>query len=83
MKDALTAREFAARLGISPRRVLHMISANRIPGAIKRAGVWWIPANTPDPRDYRYVPDHRDNTDTEPEPNALDAIRRRAQGEDT
>ena len=80
--NTITAKEFAARLGVSERRVRHLIALNRIPGAIKRAGVWWLPANTRDPRDYRYIPDHKDSTDTntEPEPTALDEIRRRAQG---
>jgi len=75
--NTITAKEFAARLGVSERRVRHLIAENRIPGAIKRAGVWWIPANTRDPRDFRFVPDHvRGDTELD----ALDEIRRRAQG---
>lgn len=39
----LSAREAAATVGVTPRRIQQLARADRIPGAAFIAGVWLIP----------------------------------------
>ena len=50
----MTAKEAAARWGISDRRIRMLCSAGKIPGAFQENRSWKIPADTQKPADGRY-----------------------------
>ena len=52
--EYLTAKEAGQKWGITARMVNYHCSAGRIPGAIKKADLWLIPANVEKPVDGRY-----------------------------
>jgi len=39
----ISVREAAKAAGVSPRRIQQLVTAGRIPGAEKVAGVWLVP----------------------------------------
>ena len=49
MFDYKTVEEKAVEWGVSTRHLQQLCRKNRIEGAIKRAGAWFIPANAPNP----------------------------------
>lgn len=49
MQDYTTITEKAAEWNISLRHIQHLCRNGKIDGAIKRAGVWFIPGGTPSP----------------------------------
>lgn len=49
MTDFITVKEAAKKWDISPRRIQILCNEDRIVGAIKQAGVWFIPCNTQKP----------------------------------
>ena len=49
MFDYKTIEEKAQEWGITPRHAQYLCRKEKIEGAIKRAGVWFIPDNTPNP----------------------------------
>ena len=51
--DYMTLKEAAEKRGVTPRRVNYYCAAERIPGAVKMAGVWLIPKNAEKPIDGR------------------------------
>ena len=51
--DYMTLKEAAEKWGVTPRRVSYYCAAGRIPGAVKKAGVWLIPKNAEKPIDGR------------------------------
>ena len=51
--DYMTLKETAEKWGVTPRRVNYYCAGGRIPGAVKRAGVWLIPKNAEKPIDGR------------------------------
>ena len=51
--DYMTLKEAAEKWGVTPRRVNYYCTADRIPGAVKMAGVWLIPKNAEKPIDGR------------------------------
>jgi len=55
--DYLTVKETGIKWGVSKRRVLVLCSQNRIPGTIKMAPLWLIPATAEKPADgfLRYL----------------------------
>lgn len=50
----ITAKEIAAKWGISDRRVLQYCNAGRISGAVKMGNTWIIPKDAERPLDGRY-----------------------------
>ena len=51
--DYMTWKEAAEKWGVSPRRVKYYCAGERIPGAVKMAGVWLVPKDAEKPRDKR------------------------------
>ena len=51
--DYMTLKEAAEKWGVSPRRVNYYCTGERIPGAVKMAGVWLVPKDAEKPRDKR------------------------------
>ena len=51
--DYMTLKEASKKWGITPRRVNYYCAGNRIPGAVKVAGVWLIPKDAEKPVDGR------------------------------
>ncbi len=51
--DYMTLKEASEKWGITPRRVNYYCAGNRIPGAVKVAGVWLIPKDAEKPVDGR------------------------------
>ena len=51
--DYMTLKEAAEKWGVSPRRVNDYCAGERIPGAVKMAGVWLVPKDAEKPRDKR------------------------------
>ena len=51
--DYMTLKEAAEKWGVTPRRVNYYCAGERIPGAMKMAGVWLIPKNAEKPIDGR------------------------------
>ncbi|WP_295214527.1 DNA (cytosine-5-)-methyltransferase [Ruminococcus sp.] len=49
MTDFITVKEAADKWAITPRRIQVLCNENRIAGAIKQAGVWFIPYSTQKP----------------------------------
>ncbi len=41
--DYMTLKETAEKWGVAPRRVNYYCAGERVPGAVKMAGVWLIP----------------------------------------
>ena len=41
--DYMTLKEAAEKWGVTPRRVNYYCASDRIPGAVKMAGVWLLP----------------------------------------
>lgn len=52
MVDYKTTREIAAEWNVSPQHVQYLCRKGRIKGAIKKAGTWFLPGNTPNPVQY-------------------------------
>lgn len=52
--DYMTLKEAGEKWGVSPRWINYYCSADRIPGAVKMAGVWLIPKDAEKPADGRY-----------------------------
>ena len=52
--DYMTLKEASEKSGVTPRRVNYYCAADRIPGAVKMAGVWPIPKEAVKPADRRY-----------------------------
>ena len=53
MLEYIIVQEASEKWGVSTRRIQILCSTGRIPGAIKRAGSWFIPANAEKPKDER------------------------------
>ena len=51
--DYMTLKEAAEKWGVTPRRVNYYCAGGRIPGAVKRAGVWLLPKTVEKPIDDR------------------------------
>ena len=51
--EYLTAKEAGKIWGITARMVNYHCSAGRIPGAVKKADLWLIPADAEKPKDGR------------------------------
>jgi hypothetical protein len=51
--EYLTAKEAGQKWGITARMVNYHCSAGRIPGAVKKADLWLIPADAEKPVDGR------------------------------
>lgn len=49
----MTLKEAAEKWGVTPRRVNYYCAGERIPGAVKMAGVWLIPKTVEKPIDMR------------------------------
>ena len=49
--DYMTLKEAAEKWGVTPRRVNYYCIADRIPGAVKMAGVWLVPKDADKPID--------------------------------
>ena len=49
MKELITVQSAAQKWSITPRRVQILCNEGRIDGAIKKGGVWFIPAIAPKP----------------------------------
>ena len=49
--DYMTLKEAAEKWGVTPRRVNYYCTADRIPGAVKMAGVWLVPKDADKPID--------------------------------
>jgi len=45
----------AEKWGITPRMVNYYCTAGRIPGAVKKGGLWLIPKDAEKPKDGRYT----------------------------
>ena len=52
--EYITLHEYAERQGKNDNRIKALCRENRIPGAIKKAGKWFIPKHSPYPKDARY-----------------------------
>ena len=53
MLEYMTVIEAAEKWDISTRRIQLLCAEDRIEGAVKRAGSWFLPANTKKPKDAR------------------------------
>ena len=51
--DYMTLKEASEKWGVSSRQVNYYCVEGRIPGAVKRAGVWLLPKNAVKPIDGR------------------------------
>ena len=51
--DYTTLKEASERWGISARMINYYYARDRIPGAVKMAGVWFVPKNAGKPADRR------------------------------
>ena len=51
--DYMTLREASVKWGISTRQINYYCTEDRIPGAVKMAGVWLIPKEAEKPIDGR------------------------------
>lgn len=51
--DYMTLKEAAEKWGVTPRRVNYYCTTDRIPGAVKMAGVWLVPKDADKPIDGR------------------------------
>ena len=51
--DYMTLKEATEKWGVTPRRVNYYCIADRIPGAVKMAGVWLVPKDADKPIDGR------------------------------
>ena len=51
--DYMTLKEATEKWGVTPRRVNYYCTADRIPGAVKMAGVWLVPKDADKPIDGR------------------------------
>lgn len=51
--DYMTLREASEKWGISTRQINYYCTEDRIPGAVKMAGVWLIPKEAEKPIDGR------------------------------
>lgn len=51
--DYMTLREASGKWGISTRQINYYCTEDRIPGAVKMAGVWLIPKDAEKPADGR------------------------------
>lgn len=51
--DYMTPREASEKWGISTRQINYYCTEDRIPGAVKMAGVWLIPKDAEKPADGR------------------------------
>ena len=52
--DYMTLREASEKWGISTRQINYYCAEDRIPGAVKMAGVWLLPKTAVKPQDGRY-----------------------------
>lgn len=52
--DYMTLREASEKWGISARQINYYCVEDRLPGAVKMAGVWLIPKEAEKPQDGRY-----------------------------
>lgn len=51
--DYMTVKEASEKWGVTPRRVNYYCASDRIPGAVKMAGVWLLPKTVEKPVDGR------------------------------
>ena len=52
--DYMTTKDFAAKWGITDRRILQYCNDGRIQGAVKMGNTWLIPKDAEKPQDKRY-----------------------------
>ena len=52
--DYMTLKETAEKWGVAPHRINYYCAGERVPGAVKMAGVWLIPREAQKPLDKRY-----------------------------
>ena len=52
--DYMTLKEASEKWGISTRQINYYCTENRIPGAVKMAGVWLLPKAAGKPVERRY-----------------------------
>ena len=60
--DYMTLREASEKWGISTRQINYYCTEDRIPGAVKMAGVWLIPKEAEKPSDKRRNATHENPT---------------------
>lgn len=53
MNEYITVKEMAEKWGITPRRIQVLCNENRVEGAVKQAGVWFIPCDAQKPTKRR------------------------------
>ncbi len=53
--EYITLHEYAELQGKNDTRIKALCRENRIPGAVKKAGKWFIPKHAPYPKDARYT----------------------------
>ena len=63
--EYLTAKEVGQKWGITSRMVNYHCSAGRIPGAVKKADLWLIPADAEKPIDGRTKEGKNDTQNTD------------------
>ena len=51
--DYMTIKETSEKWGVSARQINYYCAADRIPGAVKMAGVWLLPKTAEKPLDGR------------------------------
>ena len=51
--DYMTLKEASEKWGVSARQINYYCAADRIPGAVKMAGVWLLPKTAEKPIDGR------------------------------
>jgi len=58
--DYMTLKEASEKWGVTPRRINYYCASERIPGAVKMAGVWLIPKDAKKPADGRRKKERND-----------------------
>ena len=51
--DYITIKEASEKWGVSTRAITYQVVAGRIPGAVKKADLWLLPASAEKPEDRR------------------------------
>lgn len=54
--DYISLPEKAKTWGLSKARIYHFLYQERLKGAIKIGGIWFVPKNLEKPVDERYIP---------------------------
>lgn len=62
--DYMTLREASEKWGVSSRQINYYCVEDRIPGAVKMAGVWLLPKTAEKPTDRRRKEGKKNNEDS-------------------